>query len=118
PQLADEAAARFQRAGNAGDHPIRILHPVERGIRENGIELALKMKVLAIHDSDVETACARGRDLLGAGINPRDDAAERGELPRECAITAAEIENSLARLRSKQFHDRLAELRYEARIGG
>jgi len=72
--------------------------------------------VLAVHDPNVETTRARRRDLFGAGIDTGHEAAKRGKLLRQRAVAAAEIEDALAGLRSKELHERLPKLRYKPRI--
>ncbi len=52
--------------------------------------------VLTIHDENLDATLARGLKLREARIAAVHDAARRGHLFRQGAVTAAEIENGLA----------------------
>ena len=47
-ELADKAAARLQRAMDAGDDELGLPHPVQRGIGEDRIELCVKGQRMAV----------------------------------------------------------------------
>ena len=47
-KLADEAAARAQRAMHAGDHQMRLAHPMQRRIGEYRVELGDEIERMAV----------------------------------------------------------------------
>ena len=42
--LGDEAAAGPQRSPDAGDHVVGALHPVQRRVAEDGVELGIERR--------------------------------------------------------------------------
>ena len=114
--LGDEAAAGLERAPHAGDHGVGAAHPVQGGVREDGVELAREGQLLAARDAAIEAARARARDLLGARVDADDLAAEGDELLGERAVAAAEVEDALAGARRQQLDDRHAEVAHEAGV--
>src|SRR5579864_5374217 len=48
--LGDEPATRLQRPAHAGQHRLGRAHPMQRRIREHGIELVLESEALPRHD--------------------------------------------------------------------
>ncbi len=116
PALGDEAPARPERPPHARDHDVGALHPVERGVAEHGVELALEGEVLAVHDVRVDSERLRRVDLRRARVDAHHRAPERRELRAERTVAAAEIQDALAWLRGKQLHHRRPELGHEARV--
>jgi hypothetical protein len=107
-ELADEAAARPERAVDPGDDVVGPLHPVERRVAEDGVELVLEAERLPVHDVSVEALGAGGRDLGWAPVHSHDPAAQGHELLREDPVPTAEVEDALPRPGRQQVDDRLA----------
>ena len=115
-ELGDEAAAGPERAPYAGDHVVNRFHPVDCGVAEDGVELGVEAEALAVGDARVEAEASRGFDLRRARIDADDVASHRGELDRERAVAASEVEDSLAGLRREQLDHRRAEVGDEAGV--
>jgi hypothetical protein len=113
--LGDKAAARLQRPRDAGEHRFLRMHPVQRGVREHRVELALEGEALARHDPRVEPLRLGRGDHVGRGIDRDDCGAGGGELRGQHAVAAAEIENALAGLGREQLDDRRAKGRHKMR---
>src|SRR5262249_36790991 len=116
--FADKAAAGPQRAPNAGDHIVGPLHPVQRRIAEDRVELGVEAELLSVHDAAIQPARTRGGNLSGAAVDPDDVTADCNEPLSERAVTAAEIQDALSCARRKQLDDRRARLGAEAGVSG
>jgi hypothetical protein len=114
--LADEAAAGPEHAPDAVDDRVRVQHPVQGGVGEDRVELALEGELLAVTELGVQAACAGAFDLLGAAVETEDPAAPRGDPFAQRAVAAAEIQYALARPRVEQGEQRLAQVGDEARV--
>ncbi len=86
------------------------------GVAEHGVELGIEGEALAVDDARVETEASCGFDLRRARIDADNVASQGGELYRECAITASEVEDSLAGARREQLDNRRAEVGDESGI--
>src|ERR1700730_249019 len=92
--LRDKAAAGFQGAMDAGDSLIWVAHPVECGVAEHRVELALESQMLAVHDLGFDAELSGSLDLRRAGIDARNGTSHFYELRRQGSIAAAEIEDA------------------------
>ena len=68
---ADKATARPKRAAHASEDGIRTLHPMERGVAEDRVELAVERQLPRRLRLRVEPAPPGRRDLLGAAVDGR-----------------------------------------------
>jgi len=114
--LGDKAAARLQRPTDTVEHRFLRAHPMQSGVREHRIELAIEREALARDEPRVEAPRLGRGDHVRRGIDRDDLGAGGGDHLGQDAVAAAEIEDMLARLRSEQFDDRRAERRHK--IGG
>src|ERR1700691_3404398 len=115
-ELADEAAAGPQRTPYAGDHVVGGFHPVDSGVAEDGVELGGEIEPLATGDAGVETEPATGFDLGRARIDADHRASQLGQLQRERAVAASEVEDALAGARREQLDYRRTEVGDEAGV--
>ena len=116
--LADEAPAGPQRPRHAGDHRVGIgLHPMQRGVREHGVELALERQASPVHEPRVDAQRAGRAHHVGAGVDPDHRAAELGQPCGQHAVAAAQVEDALARRRRQQLDHRQPQLGHEPRMG-
>ena len=76
PHFGDKSSSGTKRAFDAVEHGVRIFHPVQRSVAENGVEFAVEIKRLAILHTGIEAALLGRRNLIGARINADDLAAE------------------------------------------
>jgi hypothetical protein len=96
---------------DAGEQGIPVAHPMQRRVRENGVELALEREVVAVYNPCVDAACLRGGDHVWRGIHGDHRCPCFDDLFGQHAIAAAEIEDPLAHRRGQQFEDWQAERR-------
>src|SRR5262245_52071469 len=115
-KLADEAAARAKRTGDAGDDQFRLSHPVERGVGEHCIELGDKVERMPVNLAHGEPLHARDSEQFLAQIDAKNIGAERPDLRRERAVATAEIEDALSGLRLKHTEDSAGKLLHEATV--
>ena len=95
-----QPAAQLKRLARAAQQPFVILHPVERRIGEDQIELFAKAEIANVHPDERQIPA---RALLGGADHPLGgvDAHhaplrhERGQPLRQRAIAAAEVEDGL-----------------------
>ena len=113
--LGDKAAARLQRPAHAGEHRLLIAHPMERGVREYGIEFAAEGELLAVHDPGIDPAGPCRGDHVRPGIDGDHHGAGCDDLFGQYAVAAAEIEDVLTWGWREQFEDGGAEGRDEMR---
>ncbi len=113
--LGDEAAARLQRPAYPGEHRLLIAHPMERGVREHGIEFAAEGQLLAVHDPGIDPARPGRSDHVRSGIDCDHRGAGRDDLLGQDAVAAAQIEDVLTSGWREQFEDGSAEGRHEMR---
>ena len=82
----------------------------------DGVELGVEGKPLAVGDARVETEASGSFDLGRARVDADDVASHRGELDRQRAVAASEVEDSLAGARREQLDHRRAEVGDEAGV--
>jgi hypothetical protein len=115
--LADQAPAMLERAMDAAQRGIEIGNPVEYGVCEHGIELALERQLLRVELSRVDPRARAAATKSGAGSAPttvaprlqRSSASARRRRSRHrgCAHPDA----------APAGRGRLPEIRDEARVG-
>ena len=96
--LADEPAARLQRARHAGGDELRRTHPVQSGVGEDGVELTIKGELMAIGFLDAKSARRGDRQQIVAEVGAEHIGAGGRDLRRQSSVAAAEIENAFAGL--------------------
>lgn len=116
--FGDEAPARLQRAMHAGEDGGGIGHPVQRGVREDGVELGAEREALAVHHLGVEALRPGRRDHRGVGIGAEHRRASLDQHLRQHAVAAAEIEDAFARPWREQIQHGSPKRRHERRVGG
>ncbi len=89
---------------------------MQRRIAEDGVELVRETEFRAIHYGRDEAALLRRIDLRGARVDPDDVATHLHQRRRQRTVTAAEIEDSLAGLRSQKLQDGHSKLGDEASV--
>src|SRR2546423_7911804 len=94
-ELADEAAAGPEDAGHSGDDLVGPGHPMERGVAEDGVELALEVQVMPIGQPYFETTPPGGVDHVGCGIHTHDRGPGRLHHLGQGTVPASEVENAL-----------------------
>ena len=115
--LGDEAPAGSERAGHAGDDVWRrLLHPVQRGVGEDGVGLAFDGEGAPVGVLEGERGVERPRALDHRGIAVDADhvGAAGGDGGGQRARAAAEIDDALAGLRREQIDHVGGEGRDEA----
>jgi len=106
--FSDEATFWLERAAYTLNHRIGIaFHPVQGGIGEDSIEFCLEIELIGINNPRVNISSLGCSDHIGGGIHSNDVSAFGNYFFCERAITAAEIEDALARLWIQQVEDRL-----------
>src|SRR5258705_13378831 len=93
-----------------------LLHPMQRGVRKNSVDLLGKLQVPAFHHACVEAALACRSDHVRRGIYAHDDRPRRRDFFREHAIAAAQVENAFSRLRFEQLEYWRSERRHKVRV--
>ena len=104
------------RAPDAAQDVVGAPHPVQCRIAEHRVELGFEIEVVSVRHACIEPALERGGNLRLAPVHGHDPAAQRRELLRQCAVAAAEVEDSLARTWRKHFHHGRPEIGNEARV--
>jgi hypothetical protein len=107
----------FSNAAHAGQHRVRVEHPVQRRVGEHRVELGLERQPLAVGQADVQAQRRGRRDQLGRGVDPDHPRARGRQRPRQRAVAAAQVQDVLARPRREQVDHRRAQLGNEARVG-
>lgn len=111
--LTDKTPARLQQAMHAPDDLGRVaLHPVQRRVREHGVELSVALQAVkvvpvtvdpadGVSDGRRERRCVglRASEQVGGGVEADDGAAREDggqeRVERELARTATEVEDVL-----------------------
>jgi hypothetical protein len=78
---------------DAPDDFLRLFHPVQRRVGEDGVESGSEAEILAVHDKDGQAALPGGPKLGQARVDADDRATESGEFARQSAIPAAQIQD-------------------------
>src|SRR5262249_5286870 len=97
--FSHESASRAQSSGHILHHSTSVLHPVQRGVAKNRIELPCKRHVRSAQLNDFDSKAARGDTELPTRVESHDPAAHFRDFLREHPVTAAKIEDALPRLR-------------------
>jgi len=118
--LGDEATAGAQGAVNTGEGGglQRFGNPVERGVREDGVELGVVGKFGKVGVVYFEAASAGSFDHRERGVDSAQDCSGLGELLGECAVAASGVEDVLAGLGVEQRDDGGPEGCDEAAVDG
>jgi hypothetical protein len=85
-------------------------------VAEHRVELALEWQRLSRQDTRVKSARTRSRDLRRTAVDTDNDATRLDQALREHTIAAAQVKNSLTRLRTEQCQHIRAQGRDEARV--
>jgi hypothetical protein len=101
-----------------GDDFGGIAHPVQRRVAEYGVEFVVEIESFTVHYAGVQAKFLGGGDLLSAGIDTDDTAAQRRELGSEHAVAAPEIQDALAGARGEQINYRRAKVGNKAGVAG
>src|SRR5579864_8162596 len=86
---------------------------MQRGVGEHGVQRLADREIGGIADTEIERReiGARLGDHLGRGVDAQRDRARPGDGGGQLAGSAAEIEDSLARVRGENIEQRLAVLK-------
>jgi ATP-binding cassette subfamily F protein 3 len=104
-EFGDESAAGAQCPCHTACRFARTQHPVQGGIREDRIELAVVRERLAVADDERQLgrALARRLDHVGRCVEPYDLCARSCDCRSELTGSASQVEHPLARSRGEQF---------------
>jgi hypothetical protein len=83
---------------------------VQRRVGKGRVERLAELQLRGVHQPGVEPARLRRGDHAEAVVDPDDVSAGFLDLQRKCPVTAADVEDMLARLRVEQVERRFAEL--------
>ena len=97
--LGHESPAAAERPFHPFQHGVGPFHPMQGRVAEDGVELLVEIEGLAILDAGIEPAFSGRFNLLGTRIDADDLAAQLDHFSGQRPVAAAQIENSLARLR-------------------
>jgi hypothetical protein len=89
---------------------------VERGVAEYCVEFAFECQPLAVHDIRFEAQIFRRLHLCRAAVDAHNAASHRNKPCCKHAITAAQIQNSLTRLRIEQLQHWCPKVGYESSV--
>jgi hypothetical protein len=84
-------------APDSGEEGLARAHPMQGGVRERRVELALKTQILSRHQPRIEAARSGSGDNVRGRVDADDDRTRRNDLFGRYPVAAAEIENALAR---------------------
>jgi hypothetical protein len=117
PAPPSSATKRPGRASarDAGDDVAAPGHPVERGVREDGVEggvVAERLRVGGL-EGERRVSRARRRHHLVRGVEPDDARSARRDHRRELAGSAADVEHALPRARREQLDQLVPRVRDE-----
>ena len=115
--LGDEPAAGPERTGDAGDDPRGLLlHPVQGGVGEDRVGVALDGEVAAVRMLEGEGGMKRAGTLhhRRIAVDADDPGTACGDIRGQLARAAAQIDDPLARLGRQQIDHVGGEGRDEA----
>ena len=101
---------------HAGDHQMRLAHPMQRRIGEHRVELGDEIEGMAVDLADSEALHPRDGEQLVAEIDAEHIGARCLDLGGQRAIAAAKIENPFARLGAEHAEHRSGQLLHEAAV--
>jgi hypothetical protein len=116
--LGDKSAVRFQGPADPAQHRHHIGHPVQDGVRKDGIELAVERQRARVDMPHVEPPRASRRHHPGRRVDANHGGPERRQLLGERAVAASEIENPLAWPRGQQSDNWSGQVGDEPGVGG
>ena len=115
-QLRHKPSTRSQRTRHTRQHIIRPPHPVQRSIRNYGIELPVKRQRLAIHPPRIHTIRHCRRHQARRTIHANHARSALRHRQRKHTIAASQVENVLTGLRLQPLNQWRTKLRHKARI--
>ncbi|MNV60194.1 hypothetical protein D3C71_1526490 [compost metagenome] len=106
-KFGDEPSARLQTVPYAGDHLLRILHPMQCGVGEYRIERLPERKILGIAGNKRDFGILRCRfpDHLSGEIHARHICSGLGQFISQIPGAAAQVQNSLPFCGIQQVND-------------
>jgi hypothetical protein len=117
-ELSNEPAARFQRAEGRRNYGLLIANPVEYGVAEDGVELAVEWQTFRVHYTRIEPTHSSTLYLFSGTVDPNYGAPSRNQLLCEHTVAAPYIKNALPGLRRQKFENLRSEIGNEASILG
>ncbi|KAG1380699.1 hypothetical protein G6F59_017963 [Rhizopus arrhizus] len=93
-ELGNTAATRAQGTAHAFQHAVRRAHPMQGGIAEHCVELAVERQRMAVHHLRIDTARTGRNHQFRRRVHAVDACAAEGQFGAEHAIATAQVEDA------------------------